>query len=597
MSAARLCDTTPQTGMPLADGNRRPECCAESRAAANHRPRPVLVRARSFFLSGVLILAGCGTGAGPSNSPSPPGTVFPSPPPPPDAVLTAADVQSIVQAAASSVNDDTMIIAVTDRQGDVLAVFRKPSAPTITTLGVNYNQDLNKAGVNANDQAVALAHTAGFFSNDQAPLSSRTVRFISGIHFPPGVMNQPNADLYGIENTNRGCQLVPPANFLPGQSLPPSTALGGGPGLGIATGKADLMDMFNMGFDVNPGGVPIFKANAAGNVFAVGGVGVVASTLDVAEFAAFSGAFSPGFGVTPAPPGVVIVGGIALPFVNNTTRPAGFSAGTMTGAYLPGFGFPLASPGPVPEGDLIAPAAGPVGGLTAAQVTEILNAGEAVANQTRGVIRLPLGSRARMVIAVADLDGTLLGLRRMRDATIFSVDVAASKARNMIYFNSNSRLMSDMAPLPIGTAVTNRTISFGAMPLFPPGIDGSLPGPFFNLFLHDTANPCTQGFQPGGPNQSGIVFFPGSTGLYINGKLVGGFGISGDGVDQDDFVTNGGASGFVNFDPTCSGTNCFLPAPATRADQFCVTSAMTMAPCSGPGVRLPFSKFPRNPTD
>jgi uncharacterized protein GlcG (DUF336 family) len=564
--------------MTLADGNRRPEHCAGSRTAENYRPRPILPRAFSICLAGVLVLAGCGgSGTDPSNSPAPPGTVFPSPPPGPDAVLTMSDVQNIVQAAAASVNDDTMIIAVSDRQGDVLAVFRKPNAPTTTSLGANYT-----ATVNANDLAVSLAHTAAFFSNDQAPLSSSTVRFISGIHFPPGVMNQPNADLYGIENTNRGCTLVPPANFLPGQSLPPSTALGGGPGLGITTGKADLMD--SQPFALNPGGVPIFKANAAGNIFAVGGVGVVASTLDVGEFAAFSGAFSAGFGVGTLPsPGVVIVGGIALPFVKNTTIPAGFAPGTMTGAFLMG---PLASPGPVPEGDLIAPAAGAVGGLTAAQVTEILDASETTANATRGVIRLPLGSRARMVIAVADLDGTLIGLRRMRDATIFSVDVAASKARNMIYFNSNARVPADMAPLPVGTAVTNRTISFGAMPLYPPGIDGSSVGPFFNLFLNDTANPCTQGSQPAGANQSGIVFFPGSTGLYINGKLVGGLGISGDGVDQDDFVTTGGASGFINFVPTCSGANCYLPDPTIRADQFVVNQ-----------VRLPFSKFPRNPTD
>jgi hypothetical protein len=44
------------------------------------------------------------------------------------------------------------------------------------------------------------------FSNDQA-LSRRTVRFISGVHFPPGVAMAPTADLYGIENTNRGCPL------------------------------------------------------------------------------------------------------------------------------------------------------------------------------------------------------------------------------------------------------------------------------------------------------------------------------------------------------------------------------------------------------
>ena len=53
--------------------------------------------------------------------------------------------------------------------------------------------------------AVALARTTSFFSNDQAPLSSRTVRFISGIHFPPGIAYTSNAPLYGIENTNRGC--------------------------------------------------------------------------------------------------------------------------------------------------------------------------------------------------------------------------------------------------------------------------------------------------------------------------------------------------------------------------------------------------------
>jgi len=69
--------------------------------------------------------------------------------------------------------------------------------------------------VNTTDLAVSLARTAAFFSNDQAPLSSRTVRFISGIHFPPGIANTASADLYGIENTNRGCTLS--TNYLPGR--------------------------------------------------------------------------------------------------------------------------------------------------------------------------------------------------------------------------------------------------------------------------------------------------------------------------------------------------------------------------------------------
>ena len=58
-----------------------------------------------------------------------------------------------------------------------------------------------------------------------------------------------------------------------------------------------------------------------------------------------------------------------------------------------------------------------------------------------------------------------------------------------------------------------------------------------------------------------------------DGILIGAVGASGDGVDQDDFVTSGGAAGFE--------------APAgIQADQIV-----------DDGVRLPYLKFPRNPTD
>src|ERR1700687_4418747 len=105
-----------------------------------------------------------------------------------------------------------------------------------------------------------------------------------------------------------------------------------------------------------------------------------------------------------------------------------------------------------------------------------------------------------MVIAVADLDGTIIGLRRMQDSTVFSIDVAASKARNMGYSNPASRTVADLNGVPMGTAVTNRTIGFGAQPLYPPGIDGSNAGPFFNLYTMDFANPRTQGVQSGAAN-------------------------------------------------------------------------------------------------
>jgi uncharacterized protein GlcG (DUF336 family) len=542
--------------MPTEHTLRRP---VPSRQALARRKKTLAVGILlALGVAGVLafLLLGCGGGSGAPVSPPVVASVQP---------LQITDVQNIVEAAVNSANVD-MVVAVVDRAGFVLGVFRTQNAPA-TAVG-NFGQTLD-----ANDVAVALARTGAFFSNDQAPLSSRTVRFISGIHFPPGVTNQPPADLYSIENTNRGCALVSGVAFQ--SQIPPSLSLGGGFGPGILTGKADAMDSNPLA--VNPGGVPIFYQNVV-----VGGIGVVTSSsdLNVAEYAAFVGSTtqrtgpSDSFGPTPAAPGVVFIGGIALPFVTQTSLPAGVSVGPVAGAGS-FFVTPANSTGQPPEGDLITPAAGPLGGLSASDVETVLNNAEATANVTRAAIRLPIGSRTRMVIAVADLDGTIIGLRRMQDSTVFSIDVAASKARNMVYFNSSARTAADLNQVPMGTAVTNRTISFGSQPFFPPGIDGTSPGPFFNIFLQDIRNPCTQGMQagPANVNKSGIVFFPGSTGLYRNGTLVGGLGVSGDGVDEDDYVTNGGAAGFE--------------APANiRADQILIN-----------GVRLPYFKFPRNPTD
>jgi len=181
--------------------------------------------------------------------------------------LSAADVQQVIQNAAQSVNTPS-VVAVADRAGNILAVFQTPGAPAMSTGNFG-------AVVDSNELAVALARTAALFSNDQAPLSSRTVRFISGIHFPPGVTDAPNADLYGIENTNRGCPLN--VSFNPGLSVNPATLISGStPGLGIITGKLDTTDSDPTA--VNPGGVPLFK-----NGHAVGGVGVVSTSAEAAE--------------------------------------------------------------------------------------------------------------------------------------------------------------------------------------------------------------------------------------------------------------------------------------------------------------------------
>jgi uncharacterized protein GlcG (DUF336 family) len=500
-----------------------------------------------------------GPGGGPDDpgSPNPPGGGVPAVCGP--HTLCPAEVQAVAEATATQLADDRMTVAVVDRLGNVLALFRKPGAPA--------GQD---------DQAVGLARTAAYFSHDQAPLSSRTVRFISGIHFPPGIERTPNAALYGIENTNRGCRLDPSlergvdvaegrsvAGILGDLRCDPFDRSGCGPG--VVTGKADVFDSQQLA--VNPGGVPIYKGGRA-----AGGVGVAGVPPAPAEYAAFQGSFGSG-GTLPVPvfplppPGNVFVDGIRLPFVETVERPAGTSPGPLVGSYVvtPRDGREA------PSGYLLPPRAGSL--LSAAEAQQIVQQSIDAANRTRALIRLPLGTRARMAISVADLDGRLLALFRMDDATVFSIDVAASKARNVTYFSGDPASPLDLTGVPAGTAVTNRTISFGAQPLFPSGIDGSQPGPFFDLFRADWNTPCSQGIQPANPRQSGVVFFAGSIPLYRGRTLVGGLGISGDGVEQDDYVSFLGAAGFV-------------PPEDLWANQVFVR-----------GVRLPFLKFPRNPEE
>jgi len=601
----------------------------QSRPVPRHRIRPIAVLASIATLLGAgMALDFCATRV--SSQTLRGGTAQ---------TLTPDDVSAIVNAAASAISDNTMAVAVVDRAGTMLAVYARPGAAATTP-----------------DVAVSLARTTAYFSNDQAPLSSRTVRFISGIHFPPGIENTGNAALYGVENINRGCALnaadslysaAPPfidrARSLAGTPggtaaitpLPcrPSDTRGcavGGPilgtdgrpifSLGITTGKRDLLDTNNGTEDtVNPGGISLYRGGHL-----IGGVGVAGVSADRAEFAALVGAAGTRStrGITAAinfpnllpTPGAIYIDGIRLPFYStcgtniacidaaSRGRPAGSSPGSFSqGGYV----FPPTRSGrQAPEGYLTGPFASPVpGGLTAADVSRIVGQSVTSADSLRAAVRLPFGQTSTFIIAVTDEGGNILAEYRMADALFDAVDVVPAKARNAYYFstpegysvlkgfvdnNPYERYTWEPAPPNGAWAMTSRTLSFGGQPLFPPGIDREKPptrGPWFDLFVYDTLNPCTEGpgssrggNRAGFANQNGITWFPGSSPLYKNGRLVGGLGVSGDGVEQNDLVSAEGAAGFD-------------PPVEIRVDNSVIRTS------EGAAVRLPYLKFPRNPTE
>ena len=61
----------------------------------------------------------------------------------------------------------------------------------------------------------------------------------------------------------------------------------------------------------------------------------------------------------------------------------------------------------------------------------------------RAQIRIPFNVPTKMVFAVSDLNGNIVGLYRMPDATYFSIAVAVAKARNVAYFDNPAAASAD----------------------------------------------------------------------------------------------------------------------------------------------------------
>ena len=101
-----------------------------------------------------------------------------------------------------------------------------------------------------------------------------------------------------------------------------------------------------------------------------------------------------------------------------------------------------AAPGQgVPYGWLVTPHDGT--GLTAADVEAIVARGIAEADPGACPDSAPFNVPTKMVFAVSDLNGNILGLYRMPDATYFSIGVAVAKARNVAYYDNPAAAPAD----------------------------------------------------------------------------------------------------------------------------------------------------------
>jgi uncharacterized protein GlcG (DUF336 family) len=440
--------------------------------------------------------------------------------------------------------------------------------------------------------AISKAGTAAIFSTGGNAFTTRTASFIIQEHIPPGVDNRPGGPLYGVQFSSLPCSDIKK------------------PGLPL-------------GLSADAGSMPVYR-----NGVVVGGIGIEGDGLytldkDPADFdqpfeEIIAVAAIRGFETPQLIRGDnILADGVRLPFINVESAPA---PPTIAFGSLPGAIDPLFPVRPA-QASAFTPAVvggisgevdprffpfinSPASALNASDVNTIISHAAQQANITRGAIRQPLGSSARVSISVVDSEGRVLGLFRTTDAPVFGFDVAVQKARTAMFFSKANagaslraagfgyyvdRAAADGLALNGAVAHTTRSIGFLHRPFFPDGINNTPPGPFstgfpewsiFNVGLQLDLIKANLLATLGGGNvpctaipemANGAQIFAGSVPLYKNGVLVGAIGISGDGIDQDDIIAAAGAQGYS-------------PAVGIRADQVTVR-----------GVRLPFVKFPRSP--
>jgi len=156
--------------------------------------------------------------------------------------------------------------------------------------------------------------------------------------------------------------------------------------------------------------------------------------------------------------------------------------------------------------------------LTDADLDVIVAHAVAGADTTDSAFRTsPTVQKTKMQIAIVARDGKRLRVYSMPDAWVGSIDIAIAKARTGAFFSSDQN------------ALTSRIIGQVSQP----------GGPLWGI-----GNSNQIGISGSAEFRNGIITFPGGVPLYKGGQLVGGIGVSGDGVDQDEAVAFAGAAGF-----------------------------------------------------
>ncbi|MEE8427299.1 MAG: heme-binding protein [Woeseiaceae bacterium] len=458
--------------------------------------------------------------------------------------LTVTDVETVIAQAVAEAQARGVgaTIAVVDRVGNVLAVFRTTgAASSITILSPGAAIDGGLEGINIVPDslaAIAKAITAAYLSTEGNAFSTRTASQIVQDHFNPQDNQQPAGPLFGVQFSQLPCSDL-------------MTRYSGG--------AADAGPHRSpLGLAADSGGLPLYKSGTP-----VGGVGVISDALysfdaDISDtdadddemiaLAATSGLAAPG----NRRANQIAVDGRSLRFSDATTddlfanpgAAASFaSINNIAGTLLsvPGYvaatinqGTPFghAASGIRPDAldfpgldafvlvdsldaERFRPIAGTDGilALSATEVRSILDEALTLANKSRAQIRRPFGTPARVSISVVDSNGVILGIVRSRDAPVFGIDVSLQKARTAAFFSSataaaalsnvpaatylngglvvlrkealSQYVTATQIFLAAPTALTDGAIAFSdraggnlSRPYFPDGVTGNPPGPF-----------------------------------------------------------------------------------------------------------------------